>query len=129
MWNRSLEYRSEAYRRRGESVSGVDFCRLLTRLKATDCYGWLKAVPATVLTQKLRDGDPAFRNFFKGRAHYPRFRKRGNAEALRWQIDQRQARMMGAWKARRVAVPGIGEVRHRGSNQPGQVPKMVTVRR
>ena len=39
VWNRSLEYRTKAYRRRGESVTGVDFSRLLTRLKAKCRYG------------------------------------------------------------------------------------------
>ncbi len=33
VWHRSLEYRTQAYRRRGESVTGVNFSRRLTRLK------------------------------------------------------------------------------------------------
>ena len=71
-----MEFRSKAYRRRGESVTGTDFSRLLTRLKQTSRYGWLRDTPATVLTQKLRDQDPAFVNFFADRAGYPKFRVR-----------------------------------------------------
>ena len=90
VWNRALEFRAKAYRRRGESVTGVDFSRLLTRLKRTARYGWLRDTPSTVLTQKLRDQDRAFANFFAGRAKYPRFRKRRTAQSIRFQLDQRQ---------------------------------------
>ena len=90
VWNRALEFRTKAYRRRGESVTGVDFSRLLTRLKRTARYGWLRDTPSTVLTQKLRDQDRAFANFFAGRAKYPRFRKRRTAQSIRFQLDQRQ---------------------------------------
>ena len=93
VWNRSLEYRTKAYRRRGESVTGVDFSRLLTRLKATRRYGWLKDTPSTALAQALRDHDRAFRNFFEGRAKYPRFRKRRSAQSIRFQLDRRQVRL------------------------------------
>lgn len=129
VWNRAMEYRSKAYRRRGESLSAVDFSRLLTRLKRTARYGWLRETPSVVLQQKLRDQDRAFTNFFAGRARYPRFRKRGNAEAIRFTIDARHVGKVAAWTARRVVVAGIGEVRYRGGNHPGQVPKRVTVRR
>ena len=44
-------------RRRGESVTGVDFSRLLTRRKQASRYGWLRETPSTVLAQKLRDQD------------------------------------------------------------------------
>ena len=88
-WNRSLEFRTKAYRRRRESVTGMDFSKLLTRLKHTARYGWLRGTPSTVLTQKLRDQDRAFANFFAGRAKYPRFRKRRTAQSIRLQLDQR----------------------------------------
>lgn len=82
----------------------MDFSRLLTHLKTTHWYGRLKAALATILTRELRDQDRAFRNFFEGRARYPRFRKRGNGQAVHFQIDQRQARAVGAWRERRVVV-------------------------
>ena len=143
-WNRSLEFRTKAYRRRGESVTGVDFSRLFTRLKRTRRYGWLNTngTPRTVVDQKLRDQDRAFANFFAGRAKYPRYRKRRTAQSIRLQLDQR--RIASAFDAhdRRLVVPGLGPVKLRWShrphcpdctNAPGcercPKPKMVTVRR
>ena len=142
VWNRSLEYRTKAYRRRGESVTGVDFSRLLTRLKHTRCYGWLKDTPSTALTQALRDQDRAFRNFFEGRSKYPRFRKRRSAQSIRFQLDQRQVHRSFDANDRRLRLPGLGPVKLRWSRRPHCVdctdapgcahcpkPKMVTVKR
>ena len=142
VWNRSLEYPTKAYRRRGESVTGVDFSRLLTRLKATHRYGWLRDTPATALTQKLRDRDRAFRNFFAGRAKHPRFRKRRSAQAIRFQLDQRCVHRTFDANDRRLALPGLGPVKLRWSRRPYCAdctdapgcahcpkPKTVTVRR
>ena len=118
VWNRALEFRSKAYRRRGESVTGVDFSRLLTRLKRTRCYGWLREIPSTVLTQKLRDQDRAFANFFAGRAGYPKFRKRRTAQAIRFQLDQRHIERTFDANDRRLVVPGLGAVKLKWSRRP-----------
>ena len=142
VWNRALEFRTKAYRRRGESVTGVDFSRLLTRLKRTARYGWLRDTPSTVLTQKLRDQDRAFANFFAGRAKYPRFRKRRTAQSIRFQLDQRQVHRTFDANDRRLVLPGLGPLRLRWSHRPRcpdctdapgcphcPKPKMVTVKR
>ena len=118
MWNRALEFRSKAYRRRGESVTGTDFSRLLTRLKHTSRYGWLRETPVTVLTQKLRDQDRAFRNFFDDRAGYPKFRKRRAAQSIRFQLDQRQIHRNFDANDRRLVLPGLGAVKLKWSRRP-----------
>jgi putative transposase len=128
VWNHALERRSKAYRRRAEHVTGTDVSRAITRLKQTRRYAWLADVPSTVLTQKLRDQDQAFSNFFAGRARYPRFRRRANAQAVRLQLDQRQDRRRERWRAGAIDVPGLGELRYRGGRHPHAYPKMVTLR-
>ena len=143
-WNRSLELRTKAYRRRGESVTGVDFSRLFTRLKRTRRYAWLNTngTPRTVVDQKLRDQDRAFRNFFEGRAKHPRYRKRRAAQSIRFALDPRGVHRMFDANDRRLTIRGLGQVKLRWShrphcpdctNEPGcercPKPKMVTVRR
>ena len=128
-WNHALERRSKAYRRRGESVTGTDISRAITALKRTRRYGWLREVPGTVLVQKLRDQDRAFSNFFAGRAKYPRFRKRANAQSIRLQLDQRAVGRQRRWEGGAVEIPGLGALKYRGDRHPHQYPKMATVRR
>ncbi|MGR6036264.1 MAG: RNA-guided endonuclease InsQ/TnpB family protein [Candidatus Nitrosoglobus sp.] len=87
VWNKCLVWRNHAYEAYGEKVTAIDFSRELTFLKRT--YDWLKEVSATVLSQKLRDQDTAFKNFFAGRAKYPKFKKKLHAQSIRYQLDQR----------------------------------------
>lgn len=127
-WNYALERRSKAYRRRGERVTWTDISRALTHLKSTRRYGWLAEIPATVIVQKLRDQDRAFKNFFEGRARYPRFRKRSNAQSVRLQLRQHHMARRRRWEAGAIDVPGLGEVRFRAGRHPAAYPKMITIR-
>jgi putative transposase len=85
LWNTALEIRTEAYRECGLKLMGYDISRWLTQWKGTAGHEWLKLVPATCLTQCLRDQDRAFCNFFAGRARYPKFKRKASAGSLRFQ--------------------------------------------
>jgi len=77
LWNTALEIRTAAYRECGISLTGIDISRWLTQWKRTEGHEWLKLAPSSCLTQCLRDQDNAFRNFFAGRAQYPKFKPKG----------------------------------------------------
>ena|SRR5579863_50534 len=102
LWNTALEIRTEAYRQCGLNLTGNDISRWLTQWKATQGHEWLKVVPATCLTQCLRDQDVAFRNFFAGRAQYPKFKRKGSAGSLRFQDAG------AAWKRGILTLPKLG---------------------
>jgi len=127
VWNTSLAYRSHAYKAHGESVTGVDFSRELTFLKKLEPYAWLKDVPAGMLVQSLRDQDKAFANFFAKRASYPKFKKRNNAQSIRFQLDQRVV-MNNFSDGEMLKLPKLGALNVRWSRKVSGVPKMVTVR-
>jgi putative transposase len=86
--NTCLAGRSDLYRAEGASLTGVHFSRELTRINRFPGYEGLGET-STILTQKLRDQDCAFVNFFEGRAKYPRLRKKHHAQAIRYPFDQR----------------------------------------
>ena len=126
VWNTCLTWRSYVYQHRGKSVSAVDFSRHLTTLKKTATYNWLSEAAATCLTQKLRDQDTAFKNFFAGRAKYPRFKKRTHTQSIRYQLDQRQ--VAGMYRAGEfLKLPKLGPLKLKWSCNPLGIPKMVTV--
>jgi putative transposase len=75
LWNTALEIRSEAHRVCRLKLTGNDLSRWVTQWKRTPGHEWLAEVPATALTQCLRDQDRAFTNFFARRTRYPRFTK------------------------------------------------------
>ena len=128
VWNLGLEMRTKAYRRRGESVTGVDVQRRLTALKQ-DAFPWLAEAPVSCLQQALRDQDRAFENFFAGRARYPRVKRRRSAQSVRVTLDWRHTGKTNAWQCGQLVLPGLGHVRLRGRALPRARPKMATVRR
>jgi transposase len=85
LWNTALEIRTAAYRECGLTLTGNDISRWLTQWKRTEGHEWLRGVPATCLTQCLRVQDTAFRNYFAGRARYPKFKRKGSPGSLRFQ--------------------------------------------
>jgi putative transposase len=123
LWNTSLAIRSEAYRVCGLTLTGNDLSRWLTQWKRTAGHEWLAAVPATCLTQCLRDQDAAFRNFFTRRAHYPGFKRKSAAASLRFQS-------VGALWARGVmSLPKLGSLKLAESLPKVERPDLVTLSR
>ena len=127
MRNTCLARRSDLYRAEGASLTGVDFSRELPRLKRFPGYEWLGEASSTILTQKLRFRDFAFVNVFEGRAKYPPFKKKHDAQAIRHQFGQRV--VAGMYRPEELLnLPKLGELDVRWSRRQGGIPKLVTVR-
>ena len=80
-------------------------------------------MPATCLTQCLRDQDAAFRNFFARRAHYPRFKRKSAAASLRFQG------VGVAWARGVVNLPKLGSLKLAESLPEVERPDLVTLSR
>src|ERR1700732_3226568 len=123
LWNTTLGIRSEAYRVCGLNLTGNDISRWLTQWKRTPGHEWLAQVPATCLTQCLRDQDAAFRNFFEGRARYPRFKPKTSSGSLRFQDAG------AAWLQGIVSLPKFGSLKLAEVLPEVDRPDMVTLAR
>lgn len=129
VWNYALESRSKAYKRRQESVTGIDIDKRLTRLKKQPRFSWLQNPPATCLTQTLRDQDQAFRNFYRRckageNPGYPRFKKRGGRESLRFKDVS-----IPNWAKGCLSLSKMGRIKLAEPLPNIQCPKMVTLKR
>jgi putative transposase len=126
VWNRALQEKEYAYQQWGVALSSFDISRHITQYKKTEKYSWLNDCTATVLGQKLADLDKAFDNFFKGRAKFPKFKKKHHAQSVRYQLDQRQ--ILNNYRAGELLkLPKLGSLEVRWSQPPGGIPKMATV--
>jgi putative transposase len=121
LWNTALEIRTEAYRQCGLTLNGNDISRWLTQWKRTEGHEWLKLVPATCLTQCLRDQDAAFRNFFAGAAKYPKFKRKGSAGSLRFQDAG------SGWRRGILSLPKLGVLKLAESLPSVDRPDLVTL--
>jgi putative transposase len=123
LWNTALEIRSEAYRECGLTLTGNDLSSWLTSWKRTAGHEWLAEVPATCLTQCLRDQDTAFRNFFAGRTRYPRFKRKNTCGSVRFQDVGR------AWVHGRLSLPKLGALKLAESIPSVERPDLMTLTR
>jgi putative transposase len=123
LWNTALEIRCEAYRECGLKLSGNDLSRWLTQWKRTLGHEWLAEVPATCLTQCLRDQDTAFGNFFAHRARYPRFKRKRISGSLRFQNVGR------SWARGVMSLPKLGALKIAESLPKVERPDQVTFSR
>ncbi len=79
VYNWGLNTRSTAYKERGEKLFYTHLAGMLPDLKKQ--HPWLSDVSSVPLQQSLRHLDRAFVNFFEGRAKYPTFKKKQNAQS------------------------------------------------
>ena len=90
LWNWALDYRetlwlaarSAGAKGFGASVGYVNMSSLLPGLK--DRFPWLANVPHHCLQSTLRDLDYAFEAFFKGRCGFPKYRRKGDGDSIRF---------------------------------------------
>ena len=123
LWNTSLAIRTEAYRECGLSLTGNDLSRWLTQWKRTPGHEWLAEIPSTILTQCLRDQDAAFRNFFGGRARYPRFKRKSTSGSVRFQDVGR------AWTRGTLSLPKLDSLKLAEALPEVTRPDLVTLSR
>lgn len=75
IYNWGLEKRKTDYNN-GVKIRYCQTCKMLTELKHTNEFAFLKTCDAVALQQSLRNLDQAFVNFFEKRAKYPRFKSK-----------------------------------------------------
>jgi len=87
-WNWGLHRRIQQYRATGRYENAIEQSRILNRYKKI-FYPWMYEVSKCCAQEALRDLDRAFKNFFEGRAKFPKFKskKRGvRSFRLTWRI-------------------------------------------
>jgi len=84
VYNRALRFRQDAWYERQENVSYPQSSALLTEWKKAPEHAWLNDVSSVPLQQSLRHLQTAYRNFFQGRAKYPRFKKKDGPQSAEY---------------------------------------------
>src|SRR5690554_5026785 len=96
VYNAVLNYRKEAFKERGEKIGYGAANAELSRMKKVEDTAFLNEVSSVPLQQCLRHQQTAFKNFFEGRARYPRFkskRHRQSAEFTRSAFRYRDGKL------------------------------------
>ena len=81
VYNWALRLRTDAYYKEQKRIGYHETSAQLTLLKQQEETAWLGEVSSVPLQQALSHLDRAFRNFFEGRAEYPKFHKKHGAQS------------------------------------------------
>lgn len=107
VYNAVLRYRTDAFYERQEKIGYVQANARLTLLKKDPGLAFLSEVSSVPLQQSLRHQQTAFKNFFEGRARYPRFkskRHRQSAEFTRSAFRYRDGQLYLAKSKEPLAI-------------------------
>lgn len=122
IYNKGLAMRNEAYEN-GRKVGFSQTSAMLTELKRSDAFAFLKAVDSIALQQSLRDLDRGFVNFFQKRAAHPIFKSKHNRHQSYRTVNQGDnIRIAGKY----IKLPKLGYVKIRQSMEVGKI-KNVTI--
>lgn len=104
VYNWGLDVKKKAWEEEKKSISCVQLCSELTKLKNDGEHDWLKLSSAASLQQSLRNLDNAFTRFFKAKKGYPKFKSRkSSSDSIRLPQGTKFN-----FETRRVFVPTIG---------------------
>lgn len=122
VFNRALALQNENHEAGNKYIPYGKMASWLVEWKNATETQWLKDAPSQALQQSLKDLERAYKNFFRKRAAFPRFKKRGQNDAFRYpqgvKLDQENSR---------IFLPKLGWMRYRNSRQVTGVVKNVTV--
>ena len=76
IYNTMLRFKKFFYEKFSENPSNRELSYALTHLKKLEEYSWLSEINSQTLQAVLRDLDGAFKNFFEGRAGFPKFKSK-----------------------------------------------------
>ena len=78
IYNKGLALRKETYESTKVGIGYKETNAMLTSLKKEDEFSFLKNVDSIALQQSLRDLDKAYKNFFRTKKGYPKFKSKKN---------------------------------------------------
>ena len=77
IYNFYLAHNREIYESEKRFVSGMDFSKWLNNefIPNNSEFSWIKDVSSKSVKQSIMNADRAFKNFFKGKSYFPKFKK------------------------------------------------------
>jgi putative transposase len=122
VYNLYLETAQNHYKETKKHLSGFAFSKWLNNVHTKQNDKWIKDVSSKAVKKAIMNGDRAFKNFFKGVAKFPRFKKKKN-EDVKAYFPKNNATDLTVQR-HRVKIPTFGWVRLK---EFGYIPTDATV--
>lgn len=78
VYNFYLAHNREIYKTEKRFISGMDFSKWINNsfIPNNPDFSWIKKVSSKSVKQSIMNAERAFKNFFKGKTHFPKFKKK-----------------------------------------------------
>ena len=108
----------------GEKVNYYKTSAMLTELKRTDEFSFLRDTDSVALQQSLRNLDKGFVNFFQKRTRHPVFKNKHGRQSYQTMNRRNNIRIVG----KHIRLPKLGYVKVRQSMEVGKINNATVIR-
>ena len=112
VYNFYLAHNKEMYDKEKCFVSGIDFSKWLNNefVPNNQEYRWIKEVSSKSVKQSIMNADRAFKNFFKGKSRFPKFKKKNKSDVKMYFVKT-DSKVIITCERHRIKIPTLGWVR------------------
>ena len=116
VYNKFLVMRNKAFAN-GHPIHFKETSLMLTQLKKTDEYKFLRDIDSRALAQANRDLDTAFKNYFSKKAHEPRLKQKNGKQSFRIINQYDSVRIAGKY----IRLGKLGYIKIRQTMEVGHI--------
>lgn len=111
-YNFYLAHNREIYETEKCFVSAMDFSKWLNNefIPNNPEFHWLKDVSSKSVKQSIMNAERAFKNFFKGKSRFPKFKKKAKSDVKMYFVKT-DAKVIIQCERYRIKIPTLGWVR------------------
>ena len=111
VYNFYLAHNKEIYDKEKCFVSGIDFSKWLNNefMPNNQEYNWIKEVSSKSVKQSIMNADRAFKNFFKGKSRFPKFKKKSKSDVKMYFVKT-NSKVIIPCERHRIKIPTLGWV-------------------
>lgn len=126
VYNLYLAHNKEIYETEKRFVSGMDFSKWLNNefISNNKEYSWIKEVSSKSVKQSIMNAGMAYKNFFKGKSKFPKFKKKGKSDVKMYFVKT-DAKVIIPCERHRIKIPTLGWVRLK---EKGYLPTNILIR-
>ena len=112
VYNFYLAHNREIYDSEKRFVSGMEFSKWLNNefIPNNQEFVWIKDVSSKSVKQSIMNADRAFKNFFKGKSKFPKFKKKHKSDVKMYFVKT-DAKVIISCERHRIKIPTLGWVR------------------
>ena len=112
IYNFYLAHNQEVYESEKRFVSGMDFSKWLNNefIPNNSEFSWIKDVSSKSVKQSIMNAERAFKNFFKGKSKFPKFKKKNKSDVKMYFVKT-DVKTIISCQRHRIKIPTLGWVR------------------